>query len=88
MVAAAFFSCTYLPELKAALNPSTNPEQRQALRNQHASLLQRLTELLVLRTQLRPEVAAVATADARDIPDDARTVRELAIKSKQDVSDV
>ncbi len=76
LVAADFFSGTYLPSLKAV--PSSSPFHHSVMA-QHTPLLQCLTESLVLRTQLKPEVAAVATADARDLPEQARTVRHLLV---------
>jgi hypothetical protein len=82
LVAAEFFSGSYLPALKAVLPPlvpgsNKSSAVRAAVLEQHSPVLQQLIESLVLRTQLRPEVAVCATADARDIPDDARTVSAL-----------
>lgn len=44
---------------------------------EHQALVEQLVMTLVLRTALLPEVAAVATADARDLPEEARMVRRL-----------
>jgi hypothetical protein len=40
----------------------------------HTGLLQQLTAALVMRAQLQPSVAATATADARDLPEEVRMV--------------
>ena len=73
LVSADFFSGSYLPALKATL-ASIGDTTRALVLAQHSPLLRPLVEALVLRTQLSPDAAEVATADARDIPDDARTV--------------
>lgn len=53
------------------------PNRRSALMGQAVPLLQRLTAGLVLRSRLQPQVAAAATADARDLPEDVRIVSEV-----------
>ncbi|KAG1664366.1 hypothetical protein FOA52_004699 [Chlamydomonas sp. UWO 241] len=83
LVAADFFGGTYLSALKGL--PWVGPGRAEVL-SRHAELLQGLTESLVLRTQLKPEVAAVATADARDIPDEARMVRRELAGMLRDIS--
>ena len=50
------------------------PEVRQGALHQQQTTLQALTRAVVRRTQLAPEVAATATADARDLPEETRMV--------------
>ncbi len=48
---------------------------RQQAMVHHTALLQQLTAALVLRAKLQTPVAASATADARDLPEEVRMVR-------------
>ncbi|KAG1662559.1 hypothetical protein FOA52_003938 [Chlamydomonas sp. UWO 241] len=72
LTAAHFFASAYLPALTSM--PSDG-QPRQAAMQAHAPLLQALAESLVLRTELQPDAAAVATADGRALLEEARTVR-------------
>jgi hypothetical protein len=48
---------------------------------QQQPVLEALTAALVRRTQLNPAAAAAATADARDLPEEMRMVRQNILNS-------
>lgn len=50
------------------------PDQQSSMLLQQRGVLEALTRALVRRTQLSPEAAAAATADARDLPEETRMV--------------
>jgi len=52
--------------------------QQAAALQQQQPLLQALAEALVHRAQLKPAALASATADARDLPEEMRMVRQGA----------
>eukprot|EP00798_Chlamydomonas_sp_ICE-L_P018526 gene18526-25033_t len=52
----------------------------------HAALLQHLASRLVWRTQLKPEDATDATADARDVPEGARMLRRELASALRDIA--
>lgn len=52
-------------------------DARKAALASHQVLLQHLCSALVLRARLEPDVAAAATADARDLPEHVRLVGDV-----------
>lgn len=76
-----FWQETYLATLQRAVL-----EGQQQLVSQQQLLLERLTAALVSRTRLRPSTAAVATADARDLPDEVRMVRRELASTLRDIA--
>lgn len=80
--AVEFWQDTYIVLLRKVVSGGLNP----SVVTSQSLVLQQLTSSLVLRTRLHPTIAAVATADARDLPDDVRMVRRELASALRDIT--